>query len=25
LPKEPLSEGWKSVDELPRIGIFEHM
>lgn len=21
--KEPLSEGWKSVDELPRIGIFE--
>ena len=23
--KEPLSEGWKSVDELPRIGIFEHL
>lgn len=23
--KEPLSEGWKSVDQLPRIGIFEHM
>ncbi|MGI6161489.1 MAG: 3-dehydro-scyllo-inosose hydrolase [Christensenellales bacterium] len=21
--KEPLSEGWKSVDELPRVGIFE--
>jgi creatinine amidohydrolase/Fe(II)-dependent formamide hydrolase-like protein len=23
--KEPLSEGWKSVDELPRIGIFERL
>lgn len=23
--KEPLSEGWKSVDELPRKGIFEHL
>lgn len=23
--KEPLSEGWKSVDELPRMGIFEHL
>ncbi len=23
--KEPLSDGWKSVHELPRIGIFEHM
>jgi len=23
--KEPLSEGWKSVDELPRIGIFQKM
>ena len=23
--REPLSEGWKSVDELPRIGIFERL
>ena len=23
--KEPFSEGWKSVDELPRIGIFERL
>lgn len=23
--KEPLSEGWKSIDELPRIGIFEKL
>ncbi|NLM11644.1 MAG: creatininase family protein [Clostridiaceae bacterium] len=23
--KEPLSEGWKSVDELPRVGIFEKL
>ncbi|MGI5986031.1 MAG: creatininase family protein [Clostridiales bacterium] len=23
--KEPLSEGWKSVDQLPRIGIFEKL
>lgn len=23
--KEPLSEGWKSVDELPRIGIFQKL
>lgn len=23
--KEPLSEGWKSIDELPRIGVFEHL
>ena len=23
--KEPLSPGWKSVDELPRIGIFERL
>ena len=23
--REPMSEGWKSVDELPRIGIFEHL
>lgn len=23
--QEPLSEGWKSVDELPRIGIFERL
>jgi creatinine amidohydrolase len=23
--KEPLSEGWKSIDELPRVGIFEHL
>lgn len=23
--KEPLSEGWKSVDQLPRIGIFERL
>ena len=23
--KEPLSEGWKSIDELPRMGVFEHL
>ena len=23
--QEPLSEGWKSVDQLPRIGIFEKL
>ena len=23
--KEPMSEGWKSIDELPRVGIFEHL
>ncbi len=23
--KEPFSEGWKSIDELPRIGIFEKL
>ena len=23
--KEPLSEGWKSVYELPRIGVFEKL
>ena len=23
--REPMSEGWKSVDELPRIGIFEKL
>ena len=23
--KEPLSEGWKSIDELPRIGVFEKL
>ena len=23
--KEPLSEGWKSVDQLPRMGIFERL
>lgn len=23
--REPLSEGWKSVDELPRMGIFERL
>lgn len=21
--KEPLSEGWKSIDELPKVGIFD--
>lgn len=23
--KEPFSEGWKSIDELPRIGVFERL